>query len=73
LDDEALLNAMCQWLQGRSDIFYQTCVQGWIKLVKKMETILKENYAFSNALVKCLILLGAESFVFQVAIQKLKD
>jgi len=24
LDDEALLTAMCQWLQGRSEVFYQT-------------------------------------------------
>lgn len=54
MDDEALLNSMCQWLLGRSEVFYQARVQGWLKLVKKMETILKESYAFSSAIVKSL-------------------
>jgi len=45
---------MFQWLLGRNEVFYQACIQGWLKLLMKMETKLKKNYAFSNAIVKLL-------------------
>jgi CTP:phosphocholine cytidylyltransferase-like protein len=46
---------MHQWLLRRENNFYQarihTPVQSWEKIVNKVETTLKNNYAFSSDVV----------------------
>jgi hypothetical protein len=53
-DDEALQNATCQWVQRRDSEFYQagtyTLVQR--RMLPKMETMLENNYVFSNLVEK---------------------